>query len=553
MTPSLRHPAVAALALLGLLVVLSLAMDPGGFLGSDTGAKVATLEVMDQRSTADPDVGYWAERRDPDGDLHPLYQTRRTEEGAWVAVTTLPMLEAARPLYGLGGYRATLALPMLGSLGCAFGARAIARRTGGGDGWLSFWVVGVASPILIYGLDLWEHSVGVAAIVGAVVLLLDAVGRPGWWRPLAAGALLGLAATMRTEAVIYALVATGVTCLAVARQERRLPRAAAVGALTVVGFAVPWLLNRWLELSVGGLSRSTRASGAASSVGSELGPRIRESLVTLTGLKGDGYDSVFLGLGVLLAVLVAARAERRGDRPFAVIALVGAALPYVVAMAAGLSFIPGMLVTFPLAVGALVAPRSGPRGLVVTMALAALPLVWAFQYVGGAGPQWGGRYTLASAVLLTAVGAPRLVEHFRLVGRGVLALSVGVSVLSVVWLGVRSRSVDAFFERLRTQDAEVVVARNGFLLREGGAATVGRHWLSATSDEAVDDAVEVARRSGAQTVAIVYDGPEPEVSDGPPGWSEIERWDTDLAGTSITVVTYETHRTNMRSSASEAG
>ena len=48
------------------LHALSLLMSPKGYLGTDTGGKVATLEVMAHHGGGlDPDLGYWAARWDP--------------------------------------------------------------------------------------------------------------------------------------------------------------------------------------------------------------------------------------------------------------------------------------------------------------------------------------------------------------------------------------------------------------------------------------------------------------------------------------------------------
>src|SRR3546814_20707548 len=88
-------------------------MSPGGYLGTDTGAKVATLEVMDQRGSAKPQLAYWAEQWDPDGSLPPLYDSAPTQR-QWVHVTTLPIPDLARPPYAPGGYRLTLPRPMPG-------------------------------------------------------------------------------------------------------------------------------------------------------------------------------------------------------------------------------------------------------------------------------------------------------------------------------------------------------------------------------------------------------------------------------------------------------
>lgn len=535
----LRRPVVAVAAVLVVYAFLSMLMDGRGYLGTDTGAKVATLEVMAQRGTTDPDIGYWAERFDPQGRVHPLYQATETDDGGWVAVTTLPILELARPLYDWAGYRATLILPMLGSLACALAARGLSRRVAGGDGWAAFWLVALASPMALYALDFWEHSLGVAAMVGGLVLLLDARDlRSGWWQPALAGALLGAAATLRNEALVYTVVMVGATCLSVAVRARDVRRATWIGGAAVLGFVPPWALNRALEVSLGGLSRTDRATGTAATVGTSLGDRGREALVTLIGVKGDGVGSIVIGAGVVLAVLLAARAERRGDPTFARVALVLAVIPVAAGATAGLSFIPGLAIASPVTMGVLLRRPARAAQPALTVAVVALPLVWAFQYLGGAGPQWGGRYTLTTSLVLAVVGLAGLVQRQPVVGRGLVAMSVAVTALGVLWLGVRSRSIADLFVELRAVEADVLISRDAFLIREGGAATVGQRWLSADSDVDYALAVEVAERSGASTAAIVYT--EPAVPEGaaPRGWHETDRFATDLAGDPLLVVTY---------------
>ena len=171
---------VACLVLLCAYAGLSLALnDPRGTLGTDTGGKLATLRVMEQRGTLDPDIGYWADAADPRGTLHPLYYTYRVGDG-WVNVTTLPMLYAAYPLYVAGGDRAVLLLPMLGALLAALAARALARRLGARSGWPAFWVIGLASPLAIYALDFWEHALGLGLMLWGVDCFVrcDARTRP---------------------------------------------------------------------------------------------------------------------------------------------------------------------------------------------------------------------------------------------------------------------------------------------------------------------------------------------------------------------------------------
>ena len=167
---------LAAALLLAVYGVLSVANDPHGYLGTDTGGKVLTLQAMEDRgSTTNLDVGYWAEEHDPEGRLHPYFGTGRIGV-RWIQVTTVPLLLAASPLYDLGGYRLALLLPMLGGVLVAAAARALAQRFGAdrAQAWWAFWLVGLAGPVVVYALDLWEHTLGLAAMAWAVVLLADA-------------------------------------------------------------------------------------------------------------------------------------------------------------------------------------------------------------------------------------------------------------------------------------------------------------------------------------------------------------------------------------------
>lgn len=544
----LRRPVPSVLLLLLVYVALSMVNDPRGHLGADTGAKVYTLEVNDRSEALTVDVGYWAEEVDPGGGLHPVHQTRRQADGSWVAVTTLPMLVAGVPLYEWGGYRATLVLPMLGAVGAALAARSLARRIDHAtDGWPAFWMVGLASPVLIYALDFWEHSIGVACIVGAVSILLGVVdGRPAW-TALGAGALLGAGAVMRNEVLVYALVSVGTACVLLLLR-RRIGVALAAGVASLVGFAGPWFANSWLESSIEGQSRADRAVGSASRVnptgpeGFQLGTRVEEGLQTLLGLvSGDPATSVLLGSGVVLAVLVAMRAERRSDRTFALVALCAAGAVYAADALGDLGFVPGLLVAFPLALAGLgVRDRSPVARTAVWIAVASLPIVYLFQFLGGAGPQWGGRYTLGSAVILGVVALSGLQRRHPVVGVGLVGLTIFVTVLGVVFVGQRTHGVAAMFEDVREESAEVFIARQAFVLREGGAAGVGERWFSTENEAEFTAAVDITREIGeARFTVLEWDGEAPPEEALPDDVIEVRRARTDFVGTPVGLVTYE--------------
>ena len=514
MAADLRSLAPRALPAAGLLlavyVALSFTTSTGGYLGTDTGAKVATLDVMQQRGTAKPVLGYWAEQYDPEGRLHPIYDARSVD-GDWVDVTTLPMLEVGRPLWNLGGYRLTLLLPMLGAIGAAFAGRSLAARAGGERaGWLAFWVIGLGSPIAVYALDFWEHAPGVACIVGAVALLAAVVdGAPVSGRAMAAGALLGLGATMRTETFVYALVAVGGGAIVLLAQDRALRRSLQLGLLAMVGFAGPWLANTVLERALGGNSRGSRVSSTATSAFANPGQRAREAVTTLLALRPGALGEVALIGGLAAALITAAIVlDRRGDGRRARVVLVAAAGIFALTVAGGLGFVPGLFAAAPIAWAALLVPpeRTGAR-FALGVAVAAFPLVVAFQYLGGAGPQWAGRYALASCTILVALGVAAVQHLSREVRVGLLALTVLVSATGVLWLGERSRSFDRLFDQLVERPEDVIVARNGFLIREGGSAYRQRLWLSAVTDADLDRAVAVVRDSHHHTFAVLDEAP----------------------------------------------
>lgn len=549
----LRRPLGAGALLLLAYVGLSLLTDDRGYLGTDTGGKVATLEVMTDLQALDPDIGYWAERWDPQGRVHPLYYTSHIGP-RWVNATTLPVLYAAYPLYRLGGYRLALVLSMLGSVLAALAARALARRLSGGDGWAAFWLVGLASPLLIYALDIWEHSLGVAAMTWAVVLLVDVVDgrrRAGAWAFAGAGALFGLAATMRTEAVVYAFVAVGL-CAVVLVGRGQVVRALRGGAASVAAFAIPLGLNHWLEVAtVGQAIRFQRAtgtaaaavSGTASVSGGGGAGRFKEALLNAVGLiPAMEPRSYLVGTALLLLLVYLSRqASRAGDPGPAVLAALGVALLYLIRFADGPGFIPSLVAATPLAVVGVTLGwrRSGASAYVLAVGLGALPLVWATQFQGGAAPQWAGRYLLVSGLLFGVVGIvalPRLEQWVRI---SLVALAVTVTGFGYVWTVIRTHDVGRASADLAGGREPVLVSRIGHLLREGGIFYPDHRGLTAPRDDDQRFAAEVIAKAGYESFAVVQitdQLPLPPM----PGWRQTGRRELDLfAGLGLTVVSYE--------------
>lgn len=509
----MRRPLLACVLLFAVYVGLSFANSTHGTLGTDTGSKVATLRTMQTHGALNPDVGYWAARWDPSGELHPLFYTNHIG-GKWVNVTTVPVLYLGEPLFRLGGYRLALVLPMIGSVLAALAARALARRLGG-DGWLAFVVVGLLSPLAIYAIDFWEHSIGVALMAWAVVVLVDAdvdAGRRPWLRGLGAGLLFGAAATLRTEALVYGAVATAGVCLVSLLRRRRLGPPVLLGAVVAVGLLLPLAGNQLLErATVGGTVRAARTSGTAAEAGSGARLRLQEGLLTGVGIQPE-VSWTSIGVGAVFLALVAfgtRRAQRGGDPGPALVAGAGAVGLYAVRFSQGLGFVPGMTAASPAAaVGIADGWSSEKRRLLVGIALAALPVVWAFQYLGGAYAQWGGRYVLMSGFLLTVVGAVTIERLPRPAAIGALALAAAVTSFGLVWVSSRTHDVARAEAVLYARRDPVLISRIAHLAREGGAyyRYGGRPWLTAVTDTEEQAAVDVVRRAGLPGFAVVDDG-----------------------------------------------
>jgi hypothetical protein len=527
--PLRDRPLIAAGVLLVVYVGLSFLNDPHGFLGTDTGGKVATLRAMTRNGGLNPDVGYWAARWDPTGRLHPLYYT--TKIGSkWINVTTLPALYAAYPLFRLGGYRAALLLPMLGSVAAALAARELVRRLGGSVGAAAgaFWLVGLASPLTIYALDFWEHSLGVALMAWAIVILVGVVRREPGERVrklgvsgLVAGVLFGVAETMRTESLVYGGAAVGVVCVVLLWREWRTLRIwwravlapVVLGVAASIGLAVPFFLNSALEkATIGGTLRSERTAGTAAAVGSVAGSRLQEAALTAVGMQPDLSLKTYLtGAALVLLVLVAvllARNSKPERRRLAFVAGVGAVLLYLLRFATGLGFVPGMLATAPVGIVGLLGLWRGARArIVAVVALGSLPVVWLFQYLGGAAPQWGGRYILASGFLLTVLGVIELSRRPAIAPRVlVVGLAVAVTVFGLAWLSQRSHGVGSAERALGRRPEPVLVSTVAHLAREGGAyfgVEGDKPWLTAITTDDLDFAAQVVTDAGDHEFGLV--------------------------------------------------
>jgi len=256
---------------------------------------------------------------------------------------------------------------------------------------------------------------------------------------------------------------------------------------------------------VGQTIRSSRVSGTAVQAGSVAGDRLHEAGLTAVGFAPNlGPTTIFMGLIGLVLLVFAAVKFSSGDVGPGAVAAAGVAVIYLLRFREGLGFVPGLVAASPLAGVALALGwRHVQSRLVLGMALLALPAVWAFQFLGGAAPQWGGRYVLVSSTLLTVagvVGAGRLPPRAR---TAAFALAGVVTAFGLSWVSVRTHEVARAEAALVRRPEPVLVSRLAHLAREGGGYYGDRRWLTAVGDSDVNFAADVLTRAGVKSFGMV--------------------------------------------------
>ena len=163
-----------------------------------------------------------------------------------------------------------------------------------------------------------------------------------------------------------------------------------------------------------------------------------------------------------------------------------------------------MLVASPLAVAGLVAGwATSERRRVAAISLVALPIVWLYQYPGGANPQWGGRYILLTGALLAVLGVVGLRGRGRAAAVPIVVAGVLVTGAGVAWLSQRSHAMADSAAVLQTR-APVLTIGLPRQLREWGASYAPhRRWLTAETRSELPVAIDVLEASGSQRLTVV--------------------------------------------------
>jgi len=221
---------------------------------------------------------------------------------------------------------------------------------------------------------------------------------------------------------------------------------------------------------------------------------------------------LFVG-SLVCTVWCTSSAKRRAFAPKAAVLSVAM---FALLCTLGWGFVPGLLVASPMAaIGLTMVKRRGIARELVMIALVPLPLVWAVQYTGGAGPQWGGRYELLSGFVLCVVGVGALSAQPRWLKVWAVVMAISMTAFGASWMVVRTHTVDRAMGDVAALPEPMVISTWSHLFREAGAYyDPDRRWLTAETREQLDRALEIAQAEGLDTIAILSVGDTP-VDPGP--------------------------------------
>ena len=401
---------------------MSLALnDPRGTLGTDTGGKLATLHMMERAAASIPTSATGPQTRDPTGRAAaaPLHVPGRRQVGERHHAA-----DALRRVPALPGRRRSRSAPAPDARRGDVRARRRRRwrgALGGGDGWPRSGSIGLATPVAIYALDFWEHTLGLALMLWGVGARCSTSSNdaPAGAARSAPALLFGVGGDdAHRGARCTSSVAVGLACLVMLVRERALrpsgrasasPRCSAPGSCSSLNRLLeqcdarhrpPWRRAsrhrdgfRWRDRDAcqggvhdGGWSRvlrrcGHRPSGSWAASWSSSSPLARGAHERRSAPGASSVPCWSSSRGRVPGSLHAGRrgscrgcSSRRRSRPS----------------------------------GIVLAWRTPPLRYPAAVAVAALPIAWLAQYSGGADPQWGARYILTSGALLAIAGCVAL-------------------------------------------------------------------------------------------------------------------------------------------------
>ncbi|MDR7556481.1 MAG: hypothetical protein QN157_12855 [Armatimonadota bacterium] len=488
--PTGRAVAVCAIACIATAVVL---LRHREFWSPDAAVRFVQAEAMRRAAFNDVAVPYPAAAFDPEGRFFPAGPWFHFMRAGQHYLSYSPYFPAlAGVLYNVGGYAGLLVVPVAAGIAALLVTARFLDRVAPALSAPGVVAVGLGTPLFIYSVVFWDHSLVAALATGALALTATVLWRPSARAPARlglAGVLLGIGLWFRNE--MYLLVAALLAAWLAWGGKERIGGAAALGAGVMVGALPAAVVNTRLfgsplgwkgqDLVTGRLQGFAEAAGGGQAAG-WLANKLGNAYYQLISPDFYAFNprAVAVGLGIAAVLLVGTVLLVLGVRQRVHLpVLVGGAVVAITAIlvASGRTALSGLLVTAPVVVLGLV---GGRRQTWEWYLWTVVVLFTGAVIVTGThgGLQWGPRYLLpvvpalvwlaVAAVDRARQAAPALWPSLRLAAGLVLGASVLVQAAGVEHVDASLARNARVNEALRTAPAEVVVTGLEWLVLGAG-------------------------------------------------------------------------------------
>ena len=342
---------------------------------------------------------------DPEARFYPVSKGFAAPRDGKVYLLYPPFFPAlVAPFFRAAGRAGLVIVPMVAGLVTVWLSWLWLRQFGSGVAQLGGVLVGVGTPLIVYGVVFWDHSL-VTALATAGLYLLSTGETSGEWRRLLAGIVLGIGTWFRNEGYVFAAALLAASAVALPRRS--------VGSLAaglVCGAAPGWAMNWHLyghPLGLKGLAGVEAARARFGGLGGWLWQRalaaydllfsteqFQNALEPLRVAESLGFAAVVFAASLLLRAGL-----RTGNGVSAMFAGAAVALATAWLVTRPDAEVMGLIPAVPALGGlAIWRPYTGQERLVGSAALLYVAAVVAVGSVGGL--QWGPRYLLPAVPAL---------------------------------------------------------------------------------------------------------------------------------------------------------
>lgn len=308
-----RAAVVSSAAVLTVSLAIAWSLPEDAFWIADNGNKALVAERLLHSRFRDMTFDYPGARFDPASRAFPIRAPFAVRRDGHAASVWLPFYPAASvPFRALLGRRGLVVPAALGvAAASALTVWWLGPFIGAGAASASALSLSLATPLLFYGVTVWEHSLAVALALGAFA----AMSNPTTKRLVLAGVLLALGCAFRSELALLG-IAVALATFALRRRPGDL-LALALGAAPVAGALVAFQLASYgspIGPHVSGTLIAEAAEAKSESVAS-LMAWARAAIGLFAGFGTSAPEAVALATAGSAAItLGAAAAALRGTR-----------------------------------------------------------------------------------------------------------------------------------------------------------------------------------------------------------------------------------------------